>query len=77
MSDEFPTAPGGSPDDGSSLGDHLEDRVGGPVERHVDRVQEVRERLEAVTELPIEERAAVFAAVNEAIVAELNAMEEV
>lgn len=77
MNDEDPTAPGGWTDDGSPVDDRLEDRGEGPVEGHVERLQEVRYQLEGVTELPIEERAAVFSAVNEAIVAELNAMEEV
>lgn len=77
MNDEVPTVPGQGADqggdDGSPVHDHREDRVQG----HVDGLEEVRDQLEGVTELPIEERAAVLAAVNEAIVAELNAMEEV
>lgn len=40
-------------------------------------LREVRERLETVSELPTTERPAVFEAVNEAIAAELAAMDEV
>ena len=42
-----------------------------------DRVEAARQRLEDVDELPLEERADVFADVNAALAAELNDMEEV
>ncbi len=52
----------------------MEDRVEGG---ELHRVEAIRRDLEAAEELPVEERAAAFSALNEAIVAQLNAMEEV
>lgn len=42
-----------------------------------DRIQDAREQLGALEERPVDEHPDVFAAVNEAIVDELSAMEDV
>ncbi len=49
--------------------------MSGP-EADTDRLEEVRTRLEAVASLPVVERPALFAWVNEVIAAELAAMEQ-
>lgn len=41
-----------------------------------DRLDAVREQLDEVADLPVEERAAVFEDINQAIVEELGAMED-
>lgn len=42
-----------------------------------DRIEEAREQLASIDEQPVDEHPEVFADVNEAIVAELSAMEDV
>lgn len=46
-------------------------------DRRDTRLEELRARLEEVASLPLADRPDVFAAVNEALTAELSAMEEV
>ena len=42
-----------------------------------DRLQPLREELEAIGNVPLEDRARVFERAHQALVAELNALEEV
>lgn len=42
-----------------------------------ERIEEAREKLASIDERPVDEHPDVFAEVNEAIVAELSAMEDV
>lgn len=57
--------------------DAQEPEVTEPEMADGDPLGEVRERLATVTDLPTTQRPAVFEAVNEAIAAELAAMDEV
>lgn len=42
-----------------------------------DRLESLRERIERVGELPLEDRPSLFEQAHQALVAELNALEEV